>query len=94
MAPEALLEQLVSAAGDVGLEVALRGGDVEALGAVPALGGLGNLEGKTKSYRASHNEWQCATVPHQASFYLENGCSLSFVVAGSEKSSSTQIFCI
>ena len=28
-------------------------------------------------------EWQCATVLHFISLYLENGCALPFIVAGS-----------
>ena len=33
-------------------------------------------------YRVCHNEWQCSTVP-VLSLSLENGCPLSFIVAGS-----------
>ena len=44
VAPEALLEQLVSAAGDVRLEIALRRWYVKALGAVPPLGRVSHLE--------------------------------------------------
>ena len=34
-------------------------------------------------YRAPHNEWQSATVPHFIPLYLGNGCQLPFIVEGS-----------
>ena len=37
----------------------------------------------TNIYRVCHYEWHCTTVPHFMSLFIENGCLLSFIVAGS-----------
>ena len=36
-----------------------------------------------KLYRTCRNEWQCATVLYFTSLYLENNCTLPFIVPGS-----------